>query len=431
MSNSDIDSHPLSEASQLRHELAAAQVVVTKYQSLLSISSDPAKEIQQLRDQVLSFASKCAELQEELDLLHTMRNDTRDKGKFPAQTLIQGVMEARPSLTDSDQALLRIVIQVCDRLWGSSTPSTIQQTTRTAETKNKDDEIAALRKENETCRGKINAFEMSLDTLTTESVKFQDEIADLKTQIESLIEELAAREEEIEELRPVAKEKYQLECEKQELALNCEKLKWTCEKNKQEIAEIKTKNSKFETEILEATELLEKERKNTVELQTKLHENEQKSANFKELESQLEKKHADFSILSSEYQKISQDLEDAKTELSIQAKKCQNEVKSLRSEIIKERTLREEMENTLGKCQRELQQLQDIKSTHARVAAASISEKKFVETLLAKTQELERTNQRLALAAAQSEEVKMELIREKQRSWSLNQELVMLKARSV
>lgn len=446
MDDQDSIPHPLSESSRLREELAQAQVQAKKYQSLLLVSPDPAQEISTLRDQVVSMSSKCAELQGELELLHSMRAGAREKGLFQPEKVIQAVMEAKPILSESDHTLLRLVMQTVERMWngGQTGPALKGQkpAVQTLEiTRKKEDQIAALRKENETLKGKISVFELSLDTLTTETMAMQEQVADLKAQRENLIVELAAREEEIEELRPAAKQKYKLECEKQELQLTCDKLERHSEKVKQDmealIAQSQTQSQKYLTEkdtlssqIAALQGEIAKEREKREELAASQECFEGKLRLLEAVEAQAAQEREVCLALTSSHQAISQDLEDAKTELSIQAKKSQNEIKSLRSEVLKERSQREDLQRAFDQCRHELQQLQDIRTAHVRVAAASISEKKFVETLLAKNQELERVNRRLTLEAGQAEDVKMELIREKQRSAALAQELVTLQTRS-
>lgn len=444
MDDQDSIPHPLSESSRLKEELAQAQGIVKKYQSLLALSTDPAQEIANLRDQVVSMSSKCAELQEELELLHDLRVGSREKALFQPESVIQAVMEAKPMLSESDHAMLRLVIPVVERMWNSG--KTVQgakgqrQTANTPEMKGKDDKIAALRKENEVLKGKISVFELSLDTLTTETMGLQDEITDLKAQRENLIVELASREEENEELRPAAKQKYQLECEKQELQLACDKLERQLEKLKQDMEELivqtaaktlemSSEKDRFSGEIAALKRELEGKERDMQELVRVKGDYEGKLAGLEGVESQAAQEHQAYVRLSSSHQALSQDLEDTKTEMTIQAKKYQNEIKALRSEILKERSQRDELQHAYDQCHHDLLQLQDIRTTHARVAAASISEKKFVETLLEKNRELERANKRLTLEAAQAEDVKMELIREKQRSAGLAQELVTLQSR--
>jgi len=438
--------HPLSESSRLREELAQAQAQAKKYHCLLAVSPDPAQEIQTLRDQVVSMSSKCAELQGELDLLHSVRPGGREKGQFQPEKVIQAVMEAKPMLSENDHSLLRLVLPTVERMWngGQSVPAYKGQKEAVQKveiSRNKEAEIATLRKENETLKGKISVFELSLDTLTTETMALQEEIADLKAQQENLIVELAAREEENEELRPAAKQKYKLECEKQELQLACDRLERHSEGIKQDMEALVVRNAAqselFSSErdnlvgqIAALQGELVMERRIRAELADLQQGFEGKLRRLEAVEAQAAKERAVFLALTSSHQALSQDLEDAKTELSIQAKKAQNEIKSLRSEVLKERSQRSELQSAFSQCSHDLQQLQDIRTTHARVAAASISEKKFVETLLEKTQELERLNRRLTLEAGQAEGVKMELIREKQRSAALAQELVALQARS-
>lgn len=443
MDDQDSIPHPLSESSRLKEELIQAQVIVKKYQSLLALSTDPAQEISNLRDQVVSMSSKCAELQEELELLHGLRLGSREKAVFQPESVIQAVMEAKPVLSESDYTLLRLVIPVVERMWNSG--KTVQtkgqrQPANIPETHEKDDKISALRKENEVLKGKISVFELSLDTLTTETMGLQDEITDLKAQRENLIVELASREEEIEELRPAAKQKYQLECEKQELQLAGEKLERQIEKLKRDLeeftvqiaaktVEMSSEKDRFIAEIAVLKRELEGKERDMQEMVRIKEGYEGKLARLEGVELKAAQEHQAFERLSSSHQLLAQDLEDTKTELSIQAKRYQNEIKALRSEILKERSQRDELQHAFDQCHHDLLQLQDIRTTHARVAAASISEKKFVETLLEKNRELERANKRLTLEAAQAEDVKMELIREKQRSAGLAQELVTLQTR--
>lgn len=276
--------------------------------------------------------------------------------------------------------------------------------TNKAEVKRYTDMNSKLKLSLETLEQKSQAIEMALDSTAKENNDLLRKVKELESQKETLIIDLATREEEVNDARQALKEKYAIECSRQELDLENSKLKRVLEKLEIEIKELRgcgaitlkeemNTLSKDNKELQKALEeirgsehLIQLEYRN---LKSSAKETMQElallTAKNKELETHIR-------ILEEQNKKLQIELEDAKTEKRIIQKRSMHDLKDLKAQYAKEKAMhdscREEKEKFALDLKISHDQLKNIPRN--ALPAPSYKEKVFVEALSQRVEELER-----------------------------------------
>ena len=428
------------QLAELRDKLHQLEPLAQAQRTLLELSPDPAREIMKLRDHVEDKSARITQLQAEIRGKTPLNTEKRATGVSKEQ-IVEMVLDIKPDLTVEEKTLLQRLAPALEKAgFAGSAVSTSAETQLTS----LKDSLQVTKSENsrlkmkiEALEGNIEALQSSLDFIMTESDSLRKKIKQFEDTQLDLGENMRKKDDEIEYYKKFAKEKYDLELKNQELELQCEKLERNCEMLKTGMEELTIKacdgieNDELRTQIEQLKHDLESKQRKIDSLHAELmqeklkkpQESSQSAANLHEistLKSQIHQSHL-------EIQSLSQQLEDSKFELPVLEKKHSQELKSLKSEIAKERGIRMELERSLAECKGELHRVQEVKMMHARVVAASTHEKKMVETLRNRVDELEARNRFLLVTMQQVDDVKQELIREKQRSTQLSEELRKLK----
>ena len=443
------------EIADLKDLLHKHTPLAEAHRSLLAVSPDPLRELSNLRNKVEEKSSEIVKLRDELELLQTIKKPGAglQQGKFRKDQLISAVLGEKPELTNEERNFLHLILPLVDKMWVNGGQSTelvvnpleeklanadMQIATLKDSLKKSTEEASKLRVRNEGLEGNVEALQSTIELLMTEADQVGRKVRELEEHQYVLMADVRSREEELEQTRRFAKEKYDLELANRDLELQLEKSKRNCEALKTGMEELairgmgnsnqdsgmyKTECERLERKLKDVQSELMKSMQANNALTMKVAEAAQSSA-YKEQITNLQHQ---AKLAKAEAADARQMVEDLQAEKDIMTKRHLQEAKELRLEIAKEKAGRTEAAKLLEECKVELHRTQEVKMLHARVVAASANEKRFVETLRNQVDELEARNKFLLLTMHQVEDVKQELIREKQRNTELSEELKRLK----
>lgn len=426
------------QVAELKDTLHQLEPLALAQRNLLELSPDPVREIVKLRDQLEEKSAKIVQLQAELQDKGRTEEEKRP-AKARKEQLISAVLEKKPDLVAEEKSFFPVSNKVL-----ASAPSAAEDHLSSAESQitslkdalfKSNKEINSLKMKVEGLEGNVEALQSSLEFIMTEAETLRKKVKQYEETQEEIANEMRKKDEEIEYYRRFVKEKYDLELRNGELELQVGKLSRTCESLKAGMEELTIKacewinNEKLRTEVERLSKALRDSQGEIQRLESDLQRSQQAKASqsAKQREDpqplqittlQLQLKQAKTDITD-----LLQQLEDTQTELTVFQNKYNQETKSLKSEIAKEKSTRLELQQSLESCRLELHRTQEVKMLHARVVAASANEKKMVETLRGRVDELEARNRFLLVTMQQVDDVKQELIREKQRSTQLSEEL--------
>ncbi|CAG9334793.1 unnamed protein product [Blepharisma stoltei] len=388
-----------NELLNLKHENQKLKSNSERYEELIKLAPNPYFEIINLR-KALDEKSK--------------PKDDPSKLKFPLfsrQIALECLKKVRKEelLTDDQELLLEQLLAIFEHMWPKGgqadtarpNESTIEDISSKAEQKRVSDLNGKLKLSLEVLEEKCKAIEIALDSTVKENNDLRIKNSQLENQKETLIIDLANREEEVSDARQALKEKYAIECSREELDLENSKLKRNLEKLEQEIKELRgngaiTLKEEIKGLIKENQEL----KKSFDELKGNEHllqieynnlknsarDNMQELGNIsfknKELENRIKN-------LEEINKKLQSDYEDAKTEKQIVQKRSMHDLKDLKNQYSKEKSMHEQ-------CKLEKERLlQELKGAQGRSPKTSnepmsFQEKIIVEALSHRVQELEQ-----------------------------------------
>ena len=394
---------------------------------ILSIKHENAR-LKEILDSQEESVKQLRTSNEELLKQNTLLEDSKKIPKFSRDSVFSILKSVRKQdELEKDQLLLaEQLIAIVDHLWPKGgihdlKISDISETSAVVELKLLKEMNQKIKFQFEGMEEKCKAMEVSLEQTAKENWKMTSKIADLETQKEHLIIDLASREEELGEARTALKEKYAVECSKHELEIELSSLKASYEKLKTEINSDQQQKESQETKILEQTIEEMKNNENMLNLEYTNLKNSAKQT-FTELaqsKNTIKEQEKTIKKLEDLIKKSQTELEDMKTERQIIQKRSMHDLKDLKAELAKEKSIHELCKMEKEKVIQENRKLQENLRTGVKLSAPSHQEKIIVESMSNKISELQSQNSDLQRKIQDFSD----FIKENQRILAENEEL--------
>jgi chromosome segregation ATPase len=394
-SDEDCISLTMDEYSRLQTEILDVKHENTRLKDQLHLSEDSIKSLKESHQDL-------SKLQQELSRLQQFESDCKKLPKFSKEVL-QGCLKSvrKQEDFDKDQSLLIDQMSaIVEYVWPKGGDqdlklSDLQEISCSAEVKTLRETNTKLKNSLEEIKEKYKAITFSLEETAKENLSNAQRIQELENQKEHLIIDLASREEEVVEARKQLKEMYALECEKQEIAAKLENLQNVFEKTKKELENVKESDDggeKVKGLMKELEELRNSE--NLLNLEYSSLKTSAKQAiselsicknSNKELENNVKK-------LEDSLKKTHQELEDMKTERQILQKRSMHDLKDLKAELAKEKSMHELCKMEKEKVMQENRKLQENLRAGVKLPPPTHQEKVLVESMAHRVAELEKEN---------------------------------------
>lgn len=380
-------------------------LTMDEYSRLQTEILDVKHENTRLKEQLHHFddlQKNLKESQQEVLKLQQMEFDNKKLPKF-SKDVLMGCLKSVRKQEDFDKEqsnLIDQMIAIVEYLWpkGGEHDLKVQDFSdilNSNEIKTLRDSNNKLKNSLEEIYEKYKAITSSLEQTAKENLSKSNRIHELENQKEHLIVDLASREEEIIEARQQLKEMFALRCEKEELAAKLDSCSNQINKLKKDLETAreaadggeKLKVLQAELDDLKNSENLLNLEYNSIKSSAKqaLSElNLSKTCN-KELESNLKK-------LEDSLKKTHQELEDMKTERQILQKRSMHDLKDLKSELAKEKTMHELCKIEKEKFLQENRKLQESLRAGVKLPPPTHQEKVLVESMAHRLSELETEN---------------------------------------
>ena len=380
-------------------------LTMDEYSRLQTEILDVKHENTRLKEQAHHFEDlqkSLKESQQEVLKLQQIDSDNKKLPKFSKDVLL-GCLKSVRKQEDFDKEQNTLIDQmaaVVEYLWPKGGEQELKahdfsEMLNSNEVKTLKDSNNKLKNSLEEIYEKYKAITSSLEETAKENLSKSNRIHELESQKEHLIVDLASREEEIIEARQQLKDMYALRCEKEELAAKLDSCLNQTNKLKKDLETAreaadggeKLKAIQAELDELKNSENLLNLEYNSIKASAKQALSEltlSKNAN-KELESGL--KRAEDTL-----KKTQQELEDMKTERQILQKRSMHDLKDLKAELAKEKSMHELCKMEKEKVLQENRKLQENLRAGVKLPPPTHQEKVLVESMAHRLGELEKEN---------------------------------------
>lgn len=356
------------------------------------------KEVSEKFDEV---CKSLKDLQSEQARLVEVESEYKKQNRFSRDVIMDCLKSVRrQDEFDKEQNLMiEQILAIAEYMWpkgGEQDPklSDFQKTLNQSEVKSLKDSNQKLMNTLEALEEKYKMVALSLESTAKENLSQTKKISELESQKEHLIIDLAAREIEVVEARKQLKEMYSLECIKEELSLKLS----ACQKELESVRKAyEQSKGTSTTEDLEKLKTDLEEAKNNENLLSLEYSNLKSSAKqtlselgasksqVRDLENTIKKQ-------EDSLKKTQQELEDMKTERQIIQKRSMHDLKDLKSELAKEKSMHELCKMDKEKVMQENRKLQESLRAGVKLPPPTHQEKILVESMSHRLGELEREN---------------------------------------
>ncbi|OMJ75240.1 hypothetical protein SteCoe_25682 [Stentor coeruleus] len=380
----------------VKHENTRLKEISEKYDEAVKKAQDSHNDFQKVLD----------ELQKTKDELNRLKSPEEDPLKkiprFSREMIVNCLKSVRKQDDfDKDQSyFLEQILAIIEYIWPKGGDqelkiSDIQEVANASEVKNIRESYNKIKFSLEAMEEKSKVMQISLEETAKDNLKMSQKITELEGQKEHLIIDLASREEEVVEARKQLKDKFALECEKHNIELELESSKGQIEKLKNELEKSTEKESNAELIIALQQEIEElKNNENLLSLEYNNLKNSAKQTFYEIGTLKTSNKTLESTVKSKEEQlkKIILELEDMKTERQILQKRSMNDLKDLKTELAKEKTLHEQCKMDKEKVMQENRKLQENLRAGVKIAPPSHQERIIVESMSHRLSELDQEN---------------------------------------
>lgn len=380
----------------VKHENTRLKEISEKYDEAVKKAHDSHNDFQKVLDEL-------QKVKDELNRLKSPEEDPLKKlPKFSREMFLSCLKSVRKQEDfDKDQSyFLEQILAIIEYIWPKGGEqelkiSNIHEATNASEVKIVREAYNKIKFSLEAMEEKCKVMQISLEETAKDNLKMAQKITELEGQKEHLIIDLASREEEVIEARKQLKDKYALECEKHNIELELESCKFQITNLKIDLEKSTEKESN--AELITALQQEIEELKNNENLLSLEYNNLKNSAkqtfyeigalksNSKTLESTVKSK-------EEQLKKITLELEDMKTERQILQKRSMNDLKDLKTELAKEKTLHEQCKMDKEKVMQENRKLQENLRAGVKIAPPSHKERIIVESMSHRLSELDQEN---------------------------------------
>lgn len=380
----------------VKHENTRLKEISEKYDEAVKKAHDSHNDFQKVLDEL-------QKVKDELNRLKSPEEDPLKKlPKFSREMFLSCLKSVRKQEDfDKDQSyFLEQILAIIEYIWPKGGEqelkiSNIHEATNASEVKIVREAYNKIKFSLEAMEEKCKVMQISLEETAKDNLKMAQKITELEGQKEHLIIDLASREEEVIEARKQLKDKYALECEKHNIELELESCKFQITNLKIDLEKSTEKESN--AELITALQQEIEELKNNENLLSLEYNNLKNSAkqtfyeigalksNSKTLESTVKSK-------EEQLKKITLELEDMKTERQILQKRSMNDLKDLKAELAKEKTLHEQCKMDKEKVMQENRKLQENLRAGVKIAPPSHKERIIVESMSHRLSELDQEN---------------------------------------
>lgn len=380
----------------VKHENTRLKEISEKYDEAVKKAHDSHNDFQKVLDEL-------QKVKDELNRLKSPEEDPLKKlPKFSREIFLSCLKSVRKQEDfDKDQSyFLEQILAIIEYIWPKGGEqelkiSNIHEATNASEVKIVREAYNKIKFSLEAMEEKCKVMQISLEETAKDNLKMAQKITELEGQKEHLIIDLASREEEVIEARKQLKDKYALECEKHNIELELESCKFQITNLKIDLEKSTEKESN--AELITALQQEIEELKNNENLLSLEYNNLKNSAkqtfyeigalksNSKTLESTVKSK-------EEQLKKITLELEDMKTERQILQKRSMNDLKDLKTELAKEKTLHEQCKMDKEKVMQENRKLQENLRAGVKIAPPSHKERIIVESMSHRLSELDQEN---------------------------------------
>lgn len=380
-------------------------LTMDEYSRLQTEILDIKHENSRLKEQAKNYEEierSLKESQEELSRLKQIENDNKKWPKFSKDVVLDCLKSVRKQDNFDNEQILLIdqIVAVFEYFWPAGGEQDLKtqeffELLNSSEVKALNDLNQKLKSSLEEISEKYKAISCSLEEAVKENDGKSNRIQELENQKEKLILDLTSRDAEVSDARKKLMELSVLQSENKELA---DKLKICLNQSDSLKKELETareaadggeklKVVQAELEELKNSEnLLNLEYKSlkTSAMQALSDLTQSKNAN-KELEGGIKK-------LEDNLKKTHQELEDMKTERQILQKRSMNDLKDLKADLAKEKSMHELCKMEKEKLTQENRKLQESLRAGVKLPPPTHQEKVLVESMSNRMGVLEKEN---------------------------------------
>lgn len=400
---SDEDSITLSmdEYARLQTEMLTLKHENLKFKEGSEKFDEVCRNLKETSEKYEEVCKSFKNLQSEQSRLLGVESEYRKQAKFNREVFLDCLKSVRrqEEFDKAENLLIEQILAIAEYMW----PKGGEQDLKLSDLQDlfSQTELKLLKESNQKLKNNLEALEekykmvaFSLESTAKENLEQGKKILDLESKKEHLIIDLAAREEEVVDARKQLKEMFALECSKQELSLKLTASQKEIDSLKKEL---ESSTGSANQQDLEKLKIDLEEAKNNENLVNLEYANLKTSAKqtLSELalsKSQVRDLELSLKKIEDTLKKTQQEFEDMKTERQIIQKRSMNDLKDLKSELAKEKSLHELCKMDKEKVMQENRKLQESLRAGVKLPPPTHQEKVLVESMSHRMGELEKEN---------------------------------------